>query len=315
MGSQSKLLPELSVIEFSQENLDPGTDLWISTSKRVVFALEEYGCFIATCSDFTSQAHNEIFHALDELFDLPTEIKSRNTSEKPYFGYVGQHPSIPLYEGLGIDDATTLKGVQSFTNLLWPAGNKRFRDGALAFSKKVSELEQMVKRMVFERYGVKKYYDSHVMSSTYLLRFMKYRAPEMNETNRGCDVHTDKSFVTILHQNQIDGLEVKTKDGDWIAFEPSPSSFLVMAGDAFLAWSNGRIHSPLHQVVMKEKKSPRYSLGLFTFHSGIIEIPQELADPENPLKFKAFDHYGLLRYFCQDGVPQDVCTAQAYCGV
>ncbi|XP_030464477.1 probable 2-oxoglutarate-dependent dioxygenase AOP1 [Syzygium oleosum] len=315
MGSQSRLLPELPVIEFSQENLNPGTDLWISTSKRVVFALEEYGCFVATYSDFTSEAEDEIFHALEEMFDLPTEVKSRNTSEKPYFGYVGQHPSIPLNESLGIDNATTLEGVQSFMNLLWPAGNKRFSDGALAFSKKVSELEQMVKRMVFESYGVKKYYDSHVASATYLLRLMKYRAPEMNETNQGCDVHTDKSFMTILHQNQVDGLELKTKDGDWIAFESSPTSFLVMAGDAFLAWSNGRIHAPLHQVVMKEKKSPRYSLGLFAFHSGIIEIPPELADPENPLKFKAFDHYGLLRYFSKDDVPKDVSSAQAYCGI
>ncbi|KAF8011703.1 hypothetical protein BT93_J2089 [Corymbia citriodora subsp. variegata] len=314
MGSRSRLLPELPVIEFSRENLNPGTDLWISTSKRVVFALEEYGCFVAKYSVFTSQAHNEIFHAVEELFDLPTATKSRNTSEKPYFGYVGQHPSIPLYESLGIDDVTTLEGVQSFANLLWPAGNNRFRDGTRAFSKKVSELEQMVKTMVFESYEVKKYYGSHVASSTYLLRFMKYRAPDMNETSRGCDIHTDKSFMTILHQNQVQGLEVKTKDGDWIAFEPSPSSFLVMAGDAFLAWSNGRIHSPLHQVVMKEK-SPRYSLGLFTFHRGRIEIPRELADPESPLKFKAFNHYGLLHYFCQDSVPKDVCTAQAYCGI
>lgn len=92
----------------------------------------------------------------------------------------------------------------------------------------------MVKRMVFERYGVKKYYDSHVASATYFLRLMKYRAPEMNETNQGCHVHTDKSFMTILHQNQVDGLELKTKDGEWIAFESSPTSFLVMAGDAFL---------------------------------------------------------------------------------
>ncbi|XP_030526366.1 probable 2-oxoglutarate-dependent dioxygenase AOP1 [Rhodamnia argentea] len=315
MGSQSSLLPELPVIEFSLENLNPGTDLWMSTSKRVVFALEEYGCFVATYADFTSQAHNEIFQALEELFDLPTKIKSRNASEKPYFGYSGQQPSMPLYESLGIDDATTLEGVQSFTNLLWPAGNERFRDGVLAFSKKVSELEQMVKRMVFESYGVKEYCDSHVMSTTYLLRVMKYRAPEMDETNRGCNVHTDKSFMTILHQNQVNGLEVRRKDGDWIAFEPSPSSFLVMAGDAFLAWSNGRIHSAVHQVVMKEKKPPRYSLGLFAFHSGIIEVPRELAGPENPLKFKAFEHYGLLRYFCQDGVPKDCCTAQAYCGI
>jgi hypothetical protein len=43
--------------------------------------------------------------------------------------------------------------------------------------------------------------------------------------------HTDKTFISILHQNEVNVLEVKTKDGDWIALELSPSSFVVMVGD------------------------------------------------------------------------------------
>ena len=98
----------------------------------------------------------------------------------------------------------------------------------LSYAWRVSELEQMVKRMVFESYGVEKYYNSHFESTTYLFRLIKYRVPsEINESNVGCHVHTDKSFITILHQNEVEGLEFKTKDGDcWIGFEPSPSSFL-----------------------------------------------------------------------------------------
>jgi hypothetical protein len=98
----------------------------------------------------------------------------------------------------------------------------------------VSELEQMVVRMVFESYGVYQHHDSHKESTTYLFRMMKYRGPEKNEANVGCDAHTDKSFITVLHQNQVSGLEVKSKDGQWMGFKPSPSSFIVMAGDALL---------------------------------------------------------------------------------
>lgn len=88
--------------------------------------------------------------------------------------------------------------------------------------------------MVFESYGVEKYYDSHLESTTFLLRMIKYRVPEINELGIGCSAHTDKSFISILHQNEVNGLEIQTTDGDWIGFDPSPSSFLVMAGDAFL---------------------------------------------------------------------------------
>ena len=43
----------------------------------------------------------------------------------------------------------------------------------------------MVKRMVFESYGVEKNFDSH--SELYNLKFIKYRAPQMDEENIGVE--------------------------------------------------------------------------------------------------------------------------------
>ena len=112
------------------------------------------------------------------------------------------------------------------------------RETIYDYAKQVAELEQTVQRMVFESYGIdKKSFDSHNIESTnYLLRFSKYRGPQMNdETNVGLTSHTDKSFISILHQNQVNGLEVMPRNGDeWIGFEQLPSAFVVMAGDAFL---------------------------------------------------------------------------------
>lgn len=105
-------------------------------------------------------------------------------------------------------------------------------ESSLSFSKAVAELDRLVIRMLFESYGVEKYTESHTESTTYLLRYLKYRAPEMNETSMAFPSHTDKSFLTILHQNQVSGLEIQTRDGDWISVEFPPSSFVVMAGDA-----------------------------------------------------------------------------------
>lgn len=102
----------------------------------------------------------------------------------------------------------------------------------LSYTKIAAELEQMVAKMVLESYGVEKYYESYLKSASYLSRVMKYREPKMNETNMGFVSHTDKSFLTILHQNQVNGLEIKAKDGEWFTVEFVPSSFVVMAGDA-----------------------------------------------------------------------------------
>lgn len=70
-------------------------------------------------------------------------------------------------------------------------------------------------------------------STNYLLRVMKYKGPQTNDTKLGLSTHSDKNVVTILYQNQVEGLQVMTKDGKWICYKPSSSSsFVVMIGDS-----------------------------------------------------------------------------------
>lgn len=127
MGSLVK--PELLVVDFTKEEMKKaGSISWSKASKEIRTALENHGCFIALYDGLISpDLHEAIFNAADQLFDLPTQLKIQNVNEKPYHGYIGQMPIVPLHEGLGIDYATTLDGVQSFTNLMWPNGNDSFR--------------------------------------------------------------------------------------------------------------------------------------------------------------------------------------------
>ncbi|KAL7162382.1 hypothetical protein ACSBR2_042797 [Camellia fascicularis] len=155
---------------------------------------------VAVYDEVSLDLHDKVFNKLEELFDLPTTTKMKNKSSKPLYGYVGQIPIVPLYESMGIDDANTLEGIQNFTKVMWPNGNDGFSEAMLPFSKAIAELEQMVVKMVFESYGVEKYYEPNLKSASYLSRVMKYRRPEMNESNMGFVAHTDKSFMSIIHQ-------------------------------------------------------------------------------------------------------------------
>jgi isopenicillin N synthase-like dioxygenase len=126
MGSEGKNLM-LPVLDFTKEVLKPGTNSWSSTCKSVRQAFEEYGCFIVVYDKASYELQNGVFSSLKELFDLPTETKQRNIYEgKPLKGYVGQHPKIPLHESMGIDEGTTLEGIQSFAQKMWPNGNDKF---------------------------------------------------------------------------------------------------------------------------------------------------------------------------------------------
>ncbi|KAJ1375625.1 Oxoglutarate/iron-dependent dioxygenase [Sesbania bispinosa] len=243
MGSEGQL--RLPVLDFRKEDLKTGINSWLSA---------------CTCS-------------LKELFHLPTETKLKNKYEgKPLKGYVGQHPKIPLHESMGTDEGTTLEGIQSFAEKMWPNGNDKFC------------------------YGLVEHYDTYIGSTSYLLRLLAHKAPEQVEPQLGFVSHTDKSFTTILHQNHVNGLSVETKDGNWIDVDfSSPTSFVVMAGDALMAWSNDRIKAPNHRVLMNGNET-RYSLGLFAFYRGILKVPEELIDEEHRLQYKPFDHLALLNF-------------------
>ncbi|KAK9232137.1 hypothetical protein WN943_022380 [Citrus x changshan-huyou] len=307
---------KLPVVDFSNKDLKPGTNSWIKACNDVRQALEEFGCFIIECNHnlISSEFRSEVFGALKNLFDLPTETKMKNKYERPLTGYVGQIPKLPLHESMGIDNATSLEAAQSFTKIMWPQGNDSFCKIVNSYATLAAELDRTVSRMIFESYSLEKYHDSYIESITYLLRVLKNRAPIGGEPNLGFVTHTDKSFTTILHQKQINGLEIDTRDGQKINVELSPSSFVVVAGDALMAWSNDRIHSPSHRVIMNGAVD-RYSLALFSFSSGIVKVPDELVDDEHPLKYKPFEHFGLLRYFRTDEGYKSKCPIKAYCGI
>ncbi|KAL5574612.1 hypothetical protein UlMin_016311 [Ulmus minor] len=275
MGS----LPEhkIPVIDFTNKNLKPGTDSWMLACKQVRHALEEYGCFEVVYDKVPIELHNSIFASMKDLFDLPLETRMQKTSDKPYHSYLGQFPIIPRYENLGMENPTTQEGAQNFAYVMWPAGGNH-------------------------SYGVVRLYESYIASTSYLLRFIKYRRSQTNESELGIMGHTDKTFFSILHQRQK-GLEVKTKDGHWIALKPSPSSFVFLAGDILQAWSNDRVRAGEHQVIIKEAEE-RYSLGFFSF-----------INREHPLRYKSIDHFNFLLFNQTEEGRKSTFPIKVFCGV
>lgn len=134
----------------------------------------------------------------------------------------------------------------------------------------------------------------------------------------GLHPHSDFTILSILHQLNLSGLEIKPKNKDhWIGVPPSQSSFVVMAGDALKVWSNGRVQSCEHRVTMKNAEQTRYSTALFSFtRKTNMKVEKELVDEEHPLQYKPFDHYGYLRFFDihkPKGSAED--RLATYCGI
>ncbi|KAK7267132.1 hypothetical protein RIF29_19796 [Crotalaria pallida] len=308
MGSRTQ--SQLPLIDFTNQNLKPGTETWVSACEAVRIAFEDQGGFLALYDNVGS----DIYSSMEQLFDLPTETKRRKTTEKPIFSYVGQLSRIPLFESLAILNPLNSEEVQKYTHIMWPDGNDYFCESVNSYAKQLVELDHIVKRMMFESYGLeRKKFESLLQSTDYVLRGYKYRTPQEGESNLGVAPHSDTAFLTILNQ-KVEGLGVKLKNGEWFEVGASPSLYLVMGGDAVMVWSNDRIHACEHRVLINSKID-RYSMGLLSYTHEILEPEEELVDEEHPLAYKPFDHYGYLSFFLTEEALKSASRIKAYCGI
>ncbi|XP_071723489.1 probable 2-oxoglutarate-dependent dioxygenase AOP1 [Rutidosis leptorrhynchoides] len=293
--------------EFSRENAD-------SLCRKVREACESHGCFIILYDNISKELREDMFVAMKSLFDLPEETKNKHQSPKPYRSYLGKCPYVPLYESFGIDTA-----AQDFTNLMWPQGNPKFCETFEKMSLKMQDLNFKIMKMICKSYGVGE--QDRDMCGTNVCRLMKYHVPpitgeldQSSTSNIGLLAHTDKNSLTILCQNEIQGLEILNKDGDWVpVVVPSQNSYIVIVGDALQAWSNGRLVAAKHRVVMRGDKE-RYSCGLFSIpkDGAIVEAPRQFVDDDHPLLYKRFNFSDFLSYFVSNHRDD---ALQVYAGV
>lgn len=96
------------------------------------------------------------------------------------------------------------------------------------------ELSFVILKMIKDSYNLPKQYSSNIedLKNTGHLRVMKYKTPK---TNQDCETallpHTDKSTLTMLCQNEVQGLHVQTKANQWIQLNIPQEGFIVIVGD------------------------------------------------------------------------------------
>ncbi|KAL8189302.1 hypothetical protein R6Q57_028868 [Mikania cordata] len=315
MGTDAYI--QLPVIDFSVlNNQNPDLCVYDSIKTKVIKALQEYGCFHASIAGVAPELQESVYDSIKLLFSIPTETKSKNTSPNLFYGYIGNSPLLPLYESMGIDDPCIPEQVQNFTNLMWPQGNPHFSNDIQIYAKKLWELNVMTMKMVFDFLNLKEYLNEHIEQTNHVLKLMKYRVPQPNEANLGMHAHADSGVMTILHQNEGEGLEILTKHNQWLKVKHSPNLFIVMAGETLNVWLNGRLHVPIHRVVMRENKA-RFTLALFELpkSGNSLKAIDEMVDDEHPLLFKPFDYEEFIKFHISGGQGIEKYAVKAYCGV
>ena len=147
----------------------------------------------------------------------------------------------------------------------WPEALPGFRNAATAY---YAALEALAKRML-PLYAAAlelphDYFEAKCDKPFSSLRLTHYPAAQYTENQYGIAPHTDSSFITLLAQNSVPGLQIRRRDGTWIDAPVVENSFIVNTGDMLHRWSNGRFLSTPHRAFNLSPR-PRYAIPYF-FH-------------------------------------------------
>lgn len=78
----------------------------------------------------------------------------------------------------------------------------------------------------------------------------------------GAAPHSDFGVLTILMQDNLGGLQVLNKRGDWIEAPPLAESFVCNIGDLLERWTDGQLVSTKHRVINRASTA-RFSIPIF----------------------------------------------------
>lgn len=84
----------------------------------------------------------------------------------------------------------------------------------------------------------------------------------VDESIIGIGAHSDYGNLTILAQDDVGGLQVMNRDGQWIEGTPIPGTFVINIGDLVQRLTNDRYLANLHRVVNASGRE-RYSIPFF----------------------------------------------------
>ena len=252
------------IIDFKSR--DPSPARLPSLARDIGRACRDVGFFYLIGHGLDASAIDELFDASREFFALPHAAKSRlalsgRTGNR---GYVGLRTEA-LDPGRNIDDKEAFNiGLEAgeFPNL-WPE-LPGFRDVMLGYFDAVWRLGRDVHTAMAIDLGLDRdFFETRLDRPMATLRLLHYpSAMARADGALGAGEHTDYGNLTLLLTDDAGGLEVRHRDGTWMAAPHVPGAFVCNIGDCLMRWTNDVYVSTPHRVVTPPGRD-RYSIAFF----------------------------------------------------
>ncbi|KAB1213740.1 Hyoscyamine 6-dioxygenase [Morella rubra] len=179
----------------------------------------------------------------------------------------------------------------------WPAKPTRYREVVGEYVEELRKLGQKILELLSEGLGISPSYFRGGLSGNPVLLVNNYPSCPDPSLTLGLVRHRDPSLITILLQEEIDGLQV-FKDGQWIGVQPLRHAFVVNTGYVLQIISNGKLEGAEHRAVTNSSVS-RTSAAFFIYPCKdiLIEPAKALTNARDPPLYRAMQFEEFLKNF------------------
>jgi isopenicillin N synthase-like dioxygenase len=217
----------------------------------------------------------------------PADQKKGDTKEGFYIGRDIQ-PEDPKYNPAKLSGPNCWPTAETTPEM---EDSDEFRRIMEAYFDQISHVGLRVVRLIALAIGLPEdFFDASFTEPMAALRLLHYAA-EKSQPDEGiyaCGAHSDYGMVTILLTDSNPGLQILTKQGQWMDAPPVKDCFIVNLGDMLERWTNGMFKSTKHRV-LTAGDAERYSIPFFyepNFDTRVECLAQCCStDNTNPAKY------------------------------
>ena len=175
---------------------------------------------------------------------------------------------------------------------LWPEEVEGFREKGYALYDALDRLGAQVLAALALHLGLPEdYFADKTNFGNSILRPIHYPPITADDIpNERAGAHEDINLITLLVGASAAGLEVKSKQGEWVPFTSDADTIVVNIGDMLQRLTNHVYPSTTHRVVNppgEQARKPRYSVPFFLHPNPdfLIDVLPSTISADNPSRY------------------------------
>jgi len=291
-------IPVVDLADFLSNDINRKQDFVQSLGK----AYEEVGFVAVKNHGISDELIADLYKYVQQFFSLPLEQK--HTYELADMAGQRGYTSFGTEHAKG-SEAPDLKEFFQFGQI----ATKDFKEEKYPANVEVDQVKEFNPTFekafrAFERSGMallqaialylrlpENYFDEFVLNGNSIIRAIHY-PPITHEPKSAirAEQHEDINLITLLIGASADGLEILSKQEEWVPVTSLPEQIVVNVGDMLQRLTNNKLKSTTHRVVNPKKElwhTSRFSIPFFLHPKASMSLKclETCIDQEHPVAY------------------------------